>query len=179
MPHSPRPLSPRHLRLVSLIVAVAALGLLGCSGPSPETAPQVAANFTLPRVDGGSVNLADHSGKVVLLDFWATWCPPCRAAMPHLVKLQEEYRADGLVVLGMNMDKNPEDLDQFLAIHTVNYPMLQVDDATRGAYGGVASIPQTFLIDRSGMVRHKFMGYDHKISAQIDQSIRDLLLESP
>ncbi|MDF1555451.1 MAG: TlpA disulfide reductase family protein [Deferrisomatales bacterium] len=159
--------------------AVAAFGLLGCSGPSPDTTPAAAINFTLPRVDGGTVNLADHRGKVVLLDFWATWCPPCRAALPHLAKLQEEYRADGLVVLGMNMDKNREDLDQFLANQTITYPMLKVDDATREAYGGVASIPQTFLIDRTGKVRHKFLGYDHKIAAQMETLIRELLLESP
>ena len=179
MNRSRRP--PRVLRphQIALAVAVATFSLLGCSGPAPETAPAAAANFTLPRVDGGTVNLTDHQGKVVLLDFWATWCPPCRAAMPHLAKLQEEYRADGLVVLGMNMDKNREDLDQFLANQTVTYPMLQVDDATRLAYGGVASIPQTFLIDRTGKVRHKFLGYDHKIAAQVEKSIRELLLESP
>ncbi|HSH70036.1 MAG TPA: TlpA disulfide reductase family protein [Deferrisomatales bacterium] len=162
-----------------MAVAVAAFGLLGCSGPSPDTTPAAATNFTLPRVDGGTVNLADHRGKVVLLDFWATWCPPCRAALPHLAKLQEEYRADGLVVLGMNMDRNREDLDQFLANQTITYPMLKVDDATREAYGGVASIPQTFLIDRTGKVRHKFLGYDHKIAAHMETLIRELLLESP
>lgn len=135
--------------------------------------------FSLPSIDGATVKLADYQGKVVLLDFWATWCPPCRAAMPHFAKLQEQHRSDGLVVLGMSMDKNREDLDSFLRSQTVNYPMLLVDEDTRLAFGGVASIPQTFLIDRKGQIRHKYLGYDHKIAGQMEAKLLELLQEAP
>ena len=168
-----------HPAFAALALAVLTLGLLACSSGPPQMAPTAAPGFTLPRVDGGTASLADHQGKVVLLDFWATWCPPCRAAMPHLAEMQEEYRAKGLVVLGMNMDQNRDDLTQFLSGQTVNYPMLAVDEATRAAYGGVASIPQTFLIDRAGQVRQKFLGYDHKIAAQMEEAVQKLLREKP
>jgi thiol-disulfide isomerase/thioredoxin len=177
MNRSRRP--PSVLRLGLLALASLALGLAACSGSAPDAGPEAAPEFTLPRVDGGSVSLAEHRGKVVLLDFWATWCPPCRVAVPHLAKLQQQYRADGLVVLGMNLDQNPEDLAQFLSKQTVNYPMLRVDGATRTAFGGVTSIPQTFLIDRKGLIRHKYLGFDQKIATRIETSIRELLQETP
>lgn len=172
----------RRARPVRAALLAAILGLLvaaGCSSPSPDTALENAPAFSLPSIDGAKVNLTDYQGKVVLLDFWATWCPPCRAAMPHLAKLQEQHRSDGLVVLGMSMDKNREDLDSFLSSQNVNYPMLLVDEDTRLAFGGVASIPQTFLVDRKGRIRHKFLGYDHKIASQMEAKILELLGEAP
>ena len=174
---------PFYVGLLRLTVAAAVVLCLaltvGCSGSQTDTTPQNAPEFTLPSTVGDQVRLADHRGKVILLDFWATWCPPCRAAIPYLAKLQEEYRDDGLVVLSMNMDQNRDDLDQFLAAQTVNYPVLLVDDTTRAAYGGVASIPQTFLIGRNGKIRQKHLGYDHKIALQLEEKIQILLKETP
>lgn len=163
----------------TLALALTLLTVGACSQSAENLVPEAAPNFTLPQVDGGAVQLAEQKGKVVLLDFWATWCPPCRVAMPHLAKLQEQYRADGLVVLGMNLDNNREDLDHYLASEPVNYPVLLVDASTRQAYGGVASVPQTILIDRTGKVRQKFLGYDHKVAAAIENAIQALLQEAP
>ncbi|MHB8766022.1 MAG: TlpA family protein disulfide reductase, partial [Deferrisomatales bacterium] len=116
---------------------------------------------------------------VVLLDFWATWCPPCRVAIPHLVELQHKYRAEGFAAVGMSLDQNPEDLTAFLDRQTVNYPMVRVDPATRTAYGGVPSIPQAFLVDRKGLIRHRYMGYTPEIGKQIERDLQELLREAP
>lgn len=166
------------LRLGLVFLVVSAL-TPGCSQKTPPPAPKAAPAFELETLDGARVRLGDHAGKVVLLDFWATWCPPCRAAIPHLSELQETHRSDGLVVIGMNMDQDGAELATFLSRETVNYPMLQVDDATRMAYGGVASIPQTFLVDRKGMIRQKYLGYDRKIARDLDAAVESLLQEKP
>jgi peroxiredoxin len=150
----------------------------GCTKESPPEEPQLAPDFTLPDVEGNQIHLADFRGKVVLLDFWATWCPPCRAAIPHTVTLQRKYRADGFAVLGMNMDHNPEDLVSFLERVEVNYPILITDSATRTSFGGVASIPLAFLIDRQGKIRHKYMGWDRNTAEDMERGIQALLQES-
>lgn len=168
-----------HPGIRTLVLALTLIILGACSKSAEDLVPEAAPNFTLPRVDGGTLQLAEQKGKVVLLDFWATWCPPCRVAMPHLAKLQTQYGSDGLVVLGMNLDNNREDLDHYLASEPVNYPILLVDAPTRQAYGGVASVPQTILIDRTGKVRHKFLGYDHKVATAIENALQALLQEAP
>jgi thiol-disulfide isomerase/thioredoxin len=164
---------PAALALVLVVISV-----WGCSEAPPPETPRLAPDFSLPSLQGDPVRLSDYRGKVVLLDFWATWCPPCRAAIPHVVNLQDKYRSEGFAALGLNMDQNPEDIDSFLEHVTVNYPILKVDDETRTKYGGLFSIPQAFLVDRKGMIRRKFLGYDHKIAEDIEHTIQELLQES-
>ncbi len=164
----------------ALCTAVLALHLLaGCPGKEQAEQPTQAPDFSLPNLEGERVTLSEHRGKVVFLDFWATWCPPCRAAIPHIVELQNRYRADGFVALGMSMDLDPEELTDFLRRVPVNYPILQVDDTTRMAFGGVASIPQGFLVDRKGRIRKKFMGFSQPIAEEMEQTIQQLLSEPP
>lgn len=151
----------------------------GCSG---ETAPQrpdsrAAPNFTLPKVEGGELSFAAYRGQVVLLDFWATWCAPCRAGIPHHVKLQEKYGARGFAVLGLSLDKNPEDVTEFLSRETVNFPMAYLDDPTRQAFGGVPTIPYSVLIDRSGRIRQKKVGFSQEIAESMEKAIVQLLNE--
>lgn len=170
--------------LSALLAALAFLVSVGifpaCSGDKGEGYPvKPAPDFTLSSVDGQTIRLSDYQGKVVLIDFWATWCPPCRVAIPHLVELQKKYGDQGLVVLGLSLDMNPEDLTQFLSKTETNYPMLEVDEDTREAYGGVVSIPQTFVVDRKGQIRQKFMGYDQEIGRKVDDLIKKLLAEPP
>ncbi len=162
------------------LATVALLLALGACSSSPEKEDiRHAPDFTLATIDGNRVRLSDFKGKVVLLDFWATWCPPCRAAIPHLVELQEKYGKDGLVVIGMNMDQNPDDLAEFMSRTTFNYPVVRVDEQTRTAYGGVPSIPMAFLIDRKGRIREKYMGYSAEIAENMDRMIQHLLQETP
>ncbi len=160
-------------------VALALHLLTGCPDTEQAAQPTAAPDFSLPNLDGEQVTLSEHRGKVVFLDFWATWCPPCRAAIPHIVELQNRYRADGFVALGMSMDLDPEELTDFLRRVPVNYPILQVDDNTRVAFGGVASIPQGFLVDRKGKIRKKFMGFSQPIAEEMEQLIQQLLSEPP
>jgi len=162
---------------VALALALLSVLAAGCSkGREPEVV-RIAPDFTLSSTDGNRVRLSDYRGKVVLLDFWATWCPPCRAAIPHVVQLQNKYRADGFAVLGMNMDQNPEDLVAFLSRVAVNYPTLKTDPETLQAYGGVSSIPLTLLIDRQGKIRERYLGFDNRIAEQMERAIQALLQE--
>jgi thiol-disulfide isomerase/thioredoxin len=161
------------------LLLLATLLLLGggCSSQEETGDPKVAPDFTLASIDGNRLTLSNLQGKVVLLDFWATWCPPCRAAIPHLVELQNKYRSAGLSVVGMSMDQDPEDLVAFLQQNTVNYPILKVTDGVRLAYGGVSSIPVSFLLDRKGRVRRKFLGFDQRVAEEMERAVQELVQE--
>ena len=112
-----------------------------------------APGFTLIDASGKTVRLADFRGKVVLLNFWATWCPPCMQEIPWFVEYQAKYEADGLVVLGVSMDESGwEAVRPLLAKMPVNYRIMLGNDAVAREFGGVNSLPSTFLIDRAGRV---------------------------
>ncbi|MFU8857719.1 MAG: peroxiredoxin family protein [Deferrisomatales bacterium] len=168
-----------HRGALVLLFAAAVAGGPGCSGdPVPES-PRIAPDFTLTALDREPVRLSDHRGRVVLLDFWATWCAPCRVSIPHLVELQEKYRGDGLVVIGMNMDHDQQELEAFLRRQTINYPVVAVTEELRAAYGGVVSIPLAFAVDRKGHIRQRFLGYDRRVAKDMEQTIQTLLREAP
>jgi cytochrome c biogenesis protein CcmG, thiol:disulfide interchange protein DsbE len=124
-----------------------------------------APDFTLTDLSGKSITLNQNLGKVVILDFWATWCPPCRMSIPELVKLQEKYRKKGLVILGVSLD-NPDTknayLESFSEKYKINYTILRGDDKTTEKYFGRStfSIPTLFVINRDGMIYDMFSGYD-------------------
>lgn len=124
---------------------------------------QRAPAFTLEDLQNDEVSLSDFLGNVVILDFWASWCPPCRYSMPHLENLGTGYRDQGLVVLGVNLDENRQDAQTFLAdngysnIVTV-WESYAAAQAVKSLYG-VSGIPHTFLIDRQGIIRYS----DHPI----------------
>ncbi len=151
----------------------------GCSGESAPQRPdrRDAPDFALTTLDGGRVALSDYRGEVVLLDFWATWCPPCRTSIAHNVALQEKYGPKGFTVLGLSLDKNPEDVEQFLKRQTVNFPMMYLDESTRQAYGGVPTIPYSVLIDRAGRIRQKKMGFSRELAESMEKAIDRLLDE--
>ena len=133
------------------------------SGPVSRSY-QLAPDFTLDRVDGGTLQLSSLRGKVVLLDFWATWCAPCRRAIPHLNKLHVDYREDGLEVVGISVDQprgtvSALDLVRaFMSRTTMSYPNVMGSLSVATAYGGIRSIPTAFLIDREGRIRHRYVG---------------------
>jgi cytochrome c biogenesis protein CcmG/thiol:disulfide interchange protein DsbE len=169
------------LRAVGLGVAAVLLTAFanGCAGdesarkPDPREAP----DFALATPDGTLIRLSDYRGQVVLLDFWATWCPPCRVSMAHNVKMQDKYRSKGLAVLGLSLDKNPDDVAEYLKRETINFPVAFLDDATRQAYGGIATVPYAVVIDRTGRIRKRQLGFSHDLAESLEKTIIQLLGE--
>lgn len=135
----------------------------------------VAPAFSLTPASGGApVTLASFKGKVVVLDFWATWCPPCREEIPGFIKLYNDYKAKGVVVVGVSVDRGGAGLvKEFMAKNGINYPSLMADAAVQQAYGGIRSIPTTFVIDRNGNIQKKFVG-GHDMS-EFEAVIKPLL----
>ena len=118
-----------------------------------------APDFTLPSLDGRKVKLSDFRGKAVLLNFWATWCPPCKVEMPWFADLQKQYAQDGLVVLGVAMDDSkPDTIAKFASEMGVNYPVLLGTDKVSDDYGDVQYLPTTFYIARDGTIVDKMTG---------------------
>ncbi len=153
------------------------LTVTACGGSGGETEPAVtgqAPDFDLENFAGGRVRLSDHRDKVVLVNFWATWCPPCVKEVPDFVELYGKYRERGLVILGISVDHNPGAvLPAFIERHKVNYPILLDDGKVAGDYGGITGIPTTFLIDREGMIRGRHVGYRPK--RVFEEAIKELL----
>lgn len=126
-----------------------------------------APDFTLKDLEGNEVKLSDYRGKVVILDFWATWCPPCRKGIPDFVEMQEQYGDDGFVIIGINLDQGEAKevvpmVSDFAKNYKINYPIVIHDQEIISAYGGIRSIPTTFVLDKEGKVRQGVQGYRPK-----------------
>jgi peroxiredoxin len=138
---------------------------------------QAAPDFELPRLDGRTdrLSLGALRGKVVLLDFWATWCPPCKAEIPGFVELQQAYGEKGLQIVGVSVDDTPDKLKPFAAEFKMNYPVLVgLDrDDLQDAYGPMWGIPTTFVISRDGRICRKNSGLVGK--AKYETDIKGLL----
>jgi peroxiredoxin len=118
-----------------------------------------APDFSLTSLDGRRVKLSDYRGKTVLLNFWATWCPPCKVEMPWFADLQKQYAKDGLVVLGIAMDDSePASIAKFASQMGVNYQVLLGTDQVSDDYGDVQYLPTTFYISRNGTIVDKMTG---------------------
>lgn len=151
---------------VLAIVAVAGLYLVNRYWIAPATTRSVrsardhpqAPDFSLIDLNGRQLSLADYRGKVVLLDFWATWCGPCRIEIPGFVELQERYRAQGLAVIGISMDDGPEPVREFYREYKMNYPVAMGDEKVSELFGGIFGLPTTFLIGRDGRLYSKRTG---------------------
>ena len=134
----------------------------------------IAPNFTLYDTDGNNVSLSDYKGKVVIINFWTTWCGPCRYEIPDLVELNKKYNKD-LIVLGISLDYDgPSVVPQFKErIGGVNYPLLYGNNDISNLYGGVSGVPTTFIIDRNMQVFKKYLGYQSP--EVIEKDINDLI----
>jgi thiol-disulfide isomerase/thioredoxin len=167
-----------------VVVAVIAAGMLyfgfSMSRRSGPTHPlgmahgTPAPDFSLDSLDGQSLRLSDLRGKAVLLNFWATWCGPCKIEMPWFIELQKQYGPQGLQIVGVAMDDSgKEDIAKFAKEMGVNYPVLLGKEAVGDAYGGVPALPESFFIGRDGKIVDKIIGL--KGRGEIEESIRKAL----
>jgi peroxiredoxin len=141
----------------------------------PADAAAARLDFTLPDVDGRSVALSDYAGKVILLDFWATWCGPCKVEIPWFVEFQERYGDAGLQIVGISVDDTPDKLRPYMESMRMNYTVLQGlgRDDVLDAYGPMLALPTTLLISRDGAICLKHTGLVSKDA--LESHIRALL----
>jgi len=170
-------------KLVStaLSVAVIAMAALWLSRPNASAGEpgqldpmKSAPGWELTDLAGKTVRSSDFKGKVVILDFWATWCPPCRAEIPGFIELQKKYQAQGLAVVGVSVDQAGVDsIRSFVQKQGINYPVVLADEKIETAYGGIEGLPTTFIIDRAGRIVKQHLGFTEK--AVIEMEIKPLL----
>jgi len=162
---------------------ITAFLLLGCDNSTPE-APvskgglvgQVAPDFTLKDMQGQTVTLSQFRGKVVILNFWATWCPPCREEMPSMQRLYRNLESKGLVLLAVNVEKNGKGaVSQFLQKTPYTFPILLDGESVVQNTYGVFRFPESFIIDRNGVVVEKIIGGRNWLSGPIFKVINFLL----
>ena len=156
----------------ALALAVLAPGAVAASPVAPR-----APDFTLRAADGRNVRLEELRGQVVLVNFWATWCGPCREEMPRLDKLYAKYRQSGFVLLGVNIDDNPATAIATAAKLGVSFPVLLDTTKQVSQLYKLADMPSTAVIDRDGRLRYTHRGYREGTEAEYEQQIRALLKE--
>ncbi len=139
-----------------------------------------APDFALNTPDGKTVHLSDFRGKAVVLNFWATWCGPCKIEMPWFVDLQKKYEAQGLQIVGVNMDMDDSSKDEvgkFAKDMAVNYPIVLGSEKTADAYGGLPALPTTLYIDRDGKVVDRVIGLRGR--AEIEAAMQKIIASQP
>jgi peroxiredoxin len=156
----------KRLVLILALAAAAAIYLVvrrpaaaggGASFTNIASHPE-APQFALPLLDGGTLRLANLRGKVVLLDFWATWCEPCQKETPGFVALQKKYDGQGLQIIGISMDDSSEPVRDFYKKFEMNYPVVMGDAHIGESYGGVLGLPIAFLIGRDQRIYARHIG---------------------
>ncbi|HVW10470.1 MAG TPA: TlpA disulfide reductase family protein [Bryobacteraceae bacterium] len=152
----------RRNRIAVLTAAALLFGLGGIGRTNAQTRKpaslRMAPDFSREDLNHRTVTLAALRGKVVLLNFWATWCEPCLNEVPRFAAWQEQYRSRGLQIMGVSMDDDEPPVAAFYREHKLNYPVVMGDEKMGELYGGVLGLPVTFLIDRTGKIRFRHDG---------------------
>jgi len=184
----------RFSRFLLCSLVLLTVGLQGCndSPPANDNKPAVISGqptntiFPMPPIkplgsmgwdlsDGRRSQLSEFRGKVLVLDFYATWCDPCRASVPHLVQIQDQYASQGLQVVGLNVG-GPDDLSEvpaFASEFRIQYPLgVPEDELSRFLLGDNTAIPQTFVFDRKGLLVRRLIGYGAKTAGELDEAIK-------
>lgn len=147
---------------IPIVLCVLGLFFAACGRSQADApfAPRPAPAWKLTTLDGHALNSADLAGKVQLINFWATWCPPCNAEIPGLIELQKRHEKDGLVVVGISLDQEgPDVVRQFVAAKKINYAVAMASGGIENAFGKFDGIPTTFIVDRHGNLRAMDIGY--------------------
>lgn len=168
------------LRNSSLMICMVALALFALSCSKTKGHASIgdrAPDFTLRDLNGNKIQLSELTGKVVMVEFWATWCPPCRESIPEMKDVYEKYKDRGFVLLGISIDKGknaPVEVSSFVKEHSVTYPVL-IDDSDVNASYSVSSIPTSFIIDKEGKIVSKRTGFIPGLGGEISKEIEALL----
>jgi thiol-disulfide isomerase/thioredoxin len=143
------------LLAASLCLALASAAPLSAVSVKPVPAPA----WKLKDPDGKVVSSDDFKGKVVVVDFWATWCPPCKSEIPGYIAMQKKYAAEGLVFVGISVDEDgPEVVRKFMKDYGINYPIVMANEDVVSAFGPIEGYPTTFIIDRDGNIVNRKIG---------------------
>jgi cytochrome c biogenesis protein CcmG/thiol:disulfide interchange protein DsbE len=170
------------MKKMTPIVATLALTIVACGGASlsEQGEPKAAPPLTLELVDGsGTFSLEKQKGKVVLVDFWATWCAPCIAELPHLQKLSESYDPDEFTMVGIVLESGERgEILDFIDEKSITYPNLLGDDDSKESFGPFLGFPTKYLIDREGFVIKRYMGPGgDQLSRDVEMLVRTGTLE--
>jgi cytochrome c biogenesis protein CcmG, thiol:disulfide interchange protein DsbE len=165
--------------LTKILLVIAAASLLSTPGPvdaAPRTG-QAVPSFKVISTTGQTISQENYRGHVLILDFFATWCQPCRQSIPHLVEMDRKYGRQGLQILGLSVDDEGErTVKTFTDEFRVNYPLALAGDSTTVDFG-VRSVPIMFLIDKKGRIVEVYRGYSNEMARSVEQSIKRLLAE--
>src|SRR3982751_2378772 len=160
----------------ALRIAACALVAVVAASASSAIAPGTAApDFTLRAIAGSNLRLKEQRGRVVMVNFWATWCAPCRQEMPHLNRLYDKYRGAGFVLLGVNVDEDNSKAAEVVAKLGVTFPILLDTEKNVSKLYDVSTMPSTMIIDREGKVRYVHRGYLAGYENEYEKQIRELL----
>jgi peroxiredoxin len=157
---------------LALLLAGAVAGASAAVQPSSS-----APDFTLKSASGANLRLQEQRGQVVLVNFWATWCGPCRQELPHLNSLYDKYRSSGFVLLGVNIDDDPRLATALAAKLGLRFPVLLDNDKKVSRVYDMSAMPATLLIDRDGRVRFIHRGYRDGVEKTYEEQVRSLLKE--
>jgi len=167
----------RTLLLALLLAAVAFVAIVHRRSPPRGAQGSLAPDFTLQTLDGAPLRLSDYHGKVVLLDFWATWCAPCREEIPRFVDWQRRYGAQGLQVIGVSMDDSAGPVQKFNREFGINYPVALGNQEVASRYGGILGLPVNIVIGRDGRIVSKHLGMANL--SQLEQELAVQLSTAP
>jgi peroxiredoxin len=162
---------------IARLLAVAGLAMSNMPAGAAVTPSAGAPDFTLPSLDGPNLRLQEQRGRVVMINFWATWCGPCRVEMPHLSKLYEKYRGSGFTVLAVNIDEDPHKAASLAKQLGMRFPVLLDTEKKVSRLYDLSTMPSTVLVDRDGRVRFVHRGYRDGYEDTYDKQIRELLRE--
>ena len=159
--------------------SLAIAGTLACMSPlvAAEAINVPAPDFTLESRSGKNLRLEEHRGEVVMLNFWASWCGPCRQEMPLMDELYSQYKDLGFTILAVNVDENRAEAHRFLEKVPVNYPILYDPESSVSELYEVQAMPTTVMIDRDGNARYLHYGYQPGYEDDYEQQIRELVRE--
>lgn len=169
-----------HSLKLQFIPALILLAVMSWANPASaaEAPAEAAPDFSLPT-DRGSLRLADLRGKVVYLDFWASWCSPCRSTFPWMNEMQTRYGDQGLVIVAVNVDKDKAPANEFLAQLPAKFTIAYDPQGSVAGLYQIIGMPSSFLIDRDGKIQHSHSGFREKDKAGLESQIRQLVNKTP